>query len=94
MVNAENAGPLLLTLSYAAKTLKRGLKKTRKMSEATKAKLRAAAKARWAKINGNLTPVSTSPHAGREPIGFSVIDSLCHIYFSLSLFKKEVERRV
>jgi hypothetical protein len=34
----------------AVKTLKRGLKKTRKMSEATKAKLRAAAKARWAKI--------------------------------------------
>ena len=34
----------------AMKALKRGLKKTRKMSEATKAKLRAAAKARWAKI--------------------------------------------
>ena len=34
----------------AVKTLKRGLKKTRKMSEATKAKLRAAAKARRAKI--------------------------------------------
>jgi hypothetical protein len=34
----------------AVKTIKRGLKKTRKMSAATKAKIAKAAKARWAKI--------------------------------------------
>jgi len=34
----------------AMKALKRGLKKTRKMSAATKAKIAKAAKTRWAKI--------------------------------------------
>jgi hypothetical protein len=34
----------------AMKGLKRGIKKTRKMSAATKAKIAKAAKARWAKI--------------------------------------------